>query len=475
MRLPFDVGYSRSPFRRWTLWPLALFSLTFWVLAGCGPEVAVATPIANTVPAAAVGSPLTSKPSTGKPSGGIPSTGIPRLRVPHTGLQATFTPETATPEPTVPPEPAAVEKQPPELTASSVYLELNSPPDKPLDWTDSITISGTTSPGATVSVNGIRVLTAPDGRFLAKLAPGSVADPVLPVFIEVIASHGAGSIAWTVTAALPPGDGVTTFIGEVTKISGDHLRAVAGETGIILLTGAGLVELTTTPATVVRIPAGPNLGQENRAAVSTAGGRVLHLMVLPDRPVTSVHFTGVVVPSPASSSGDAFLTLRDRQGNQVSAALPPDIAEPPIGTLATAILSRPSYGGELRITGLDTAAASLDRVSTALERAKAAGGAEALARLSRGLAATAKSRLILLDEASQWPEPSLAGGARAEFAVLRQAYEETLARYESSPVLLEVDGIITSLGPKTAQGREMTVGSKWRPLELYTLADRHLA
>jgi hypothetical protein len=143
--------------------------------------------------------------------------------------------------------------------------------------------------------------------------------------------------------------------------------------------------------------------------------------------------------------------------------------------LATAILSRPSYRGELRITGLDTAAASLDRVSTALERAKAAGGAEALARLSRGLAATAKSRLILLDEASQWPEPSLAGGARAEFAVLRQAYEETLARYESSPVLLEVDGIITSLGPKTAQGREMTVGSKWRPLELYTLADRHLA
>jgi hypothetical protein len=284
---------------------------------------------------------------------------------------------------------------------------------------------------------------------------------VLPVFIEVIASHGAGSIAWTVTAALPPGDGVTTFIGEVTKISGDHLRAVAGETGIILLTGAGLVELTATPATVVRIPAGPNLVQENRAAVSTAGGRVLHLMVLPDRPVTSVHFTGVVVPSPASSSGDAFLTLRDRQGNQVSAALPPDIAEPPIRTLATAILSRPSYGGELRITGLDTAAASLDRVSTALERAKAACGAEALARLSRGLAATAKSRLILLDEASQWPEPSLAGGARAEFAMLRQAYEETLARYESSPVLLEVDGIITSLGPKTAQEREMTVGSKW--------------
>ena len=257
------------------------------------------------------------------------------------------------------------------------------------------------------------------------------------------------------------------FIGEVTKISGDHLRAVAGETGIILLTGAGLVELTATPATVVRIPAGPNLGQENRAAVSTAGGRILHLMVLPDRPVTSVHFTGVVVPSPASSSGDAFLTLRDRQGNQVSVASPRDIAEPPIGTLATAILSRPSYGGELRITGLDTAAASLDRVSTALERAKAAGGAEALARLSRGLAATAKSRLILLDEASQWPEPSLAGGARAEFAVLRQAYEETLARYESSPVLLEVDGIITSLGPKTAQGREMTVGSKWGPLELY--------
>ena len=128
MRLPFDVGYSRSPFRRWTLWPLALFSLTFWVLAGYGPEVAVATPIANTVPAAAVGSPLTSKLSTGKPSGSIPSTGIPRLRVPHTGLQATFTPETATPEPAVPPEPAAVEKQPPELTASSVYLELNSPP-----------------------------------------------------------------------------------------------------------------------------------------------------------------------------------------------------------------------------------------------------------------------------------------------------------------------------------------------------------
>jgi hypothetical protein len=485
LRVRSTIGYCRTPIRRWALWSLVLASVTPWALAGCGPETAVSAPETAFLPAATASAASTA--DAGPPTSSTPFAGIPPVPAPGSRPQATFAPETATPKPTEPPLPALIEKPgkpPPVFTVPSIGLELSSPSDRPLEWSESMIISGTASPGATVSVNGVPVLPAADGRFSAALALGSTVDPVSPVLVEVAASNGAGGRAWTVTAALPTRDGVTTLIGTVTNISEDHPRAVAGETDITLMAVDGLVELTATPATVVHIPARFNLGQENqgaddlpfqsiqdvnvgdRAAVSTVGGRVLHLLVLPESPVNSLHFSGVVVPSPASSRGAAFLTLRDRQGNQISATFTPDIEEPLLGAWVTAILSRPSSSEELQITGLDHATASLNRVSAALELSLTAGDTETFDGLLRHLEATAKRRLTLLDDASRWPLPLLAARAREEFAVLQEAYDRTLARYGRGPVFLEVDGIITSLGAQTPEGRKLTVEPESGPLEI---------
>lgn len=482
MRFPSIIGYFRGlveysgkALGRSALRPLLLSGLAVWGLAGCGPQAAVSTPGAATLPIATLSATTAAPPSS--------SAGIPPLPVSYPGPKTTYTPEpaTPTPEPTGSLIPVLIEKPPLVLTASSINLELSSPAVEPLEWSESITVTGIAWPGATVSVNGVPALPAADGRFSAELARGSTLNPVL---IEVIASTGAGGRAWTFTAALPTGYGVTTLIGTVTQISGDHPRGVAEETDITLMAATGFVELTATTATAVHIPGQINLSQANRVAdeppnssiqdvavgdrvaVSASGGRVLHLLLLPERPVISLHFSGVVVPSPASSAGDAFLTLRDGQGNQISVTLSPDLEEPPPGTLVTAILARPTVGGELRITGLDAAASSLDRVSLALERAKAGDDTEGLAGLVRGLTVTATRRLTLLDDTARSSQLRLAEMAREEFAVLQKAYNQTLARYASGPVSLEVEGIITSLGTQTGGVREMTVKSELGPLEL---------
>ncbi|MCH7714258.1 MAG: hypothetical protein IIC99_11615 [Chloroflexi bacterium] len=314
---------------------------------------------------------------------------------------------------------------------------------------------------------------AADGRFSVELPPGP---PENPVLVEIVASTAAGGRAWIFTAALPTGDGITAWIGTVAKVSGGHPSTVGGETGISLMTGEGLVELTSTPATVVHIPGQLNRGQTNRngdeppvpsvkdiavgdrAAISATGGRILHLVVLPKRPINTLHFSGVVLPPTAASPADAWITLRDRQGNQVSAALSPAVTKPPPGSLVTAILARPS-GGQLRITGLESAGSSLGRVSAALELARDAGDTAAVAGLLRGLAVTANRNLTLLNQASSTSAATMAGMAREEMAVLQDSYNQTLVRFEGNSVLLQAEGIITSLGPQDPQGRKMIVES----------------
>ena len=59
------------------------------------------------------------------------------------------------------------------------------------------------------------------------------------------------------------------------------------------------------------------------------------------------------------------------------------------GTLGSAMWRGGAGGGEVRISGLDTAGASMERVAAALELARASGDTETLARLTKGLAVAA--------------------------------------------------------------------------------------
>ena len=419
------------------------------------------------------------------PTATIPAATARSSSTPTQIIETRNTPETPAPPTAGPAAAVPVQTSPPVLTGPGISLELSSPADKPLAWSKSITVAGISSPGATVSVNGIPALPAADGRFSVTLSPGSPEGAELyPVLFEVVASTQAGGRAWAFTAALPNGDGVSTWIGMVEKVSADHPRAFSGETDVSLMTGGGLVELTATSETVVHIPGRDNQSRGSpaadelpipliqdvavgdRAAISASNGRILILMVLPEAPINTLHLSGVVLASTASSSGVAFITLRDVHGNQISAPLPPTVQQPTLGSLVTAILARPSRGGELKITGLDPAASSLDRVSTALTLAEDTGSTEGVARLLRGLSVTATRNLTLLNQTSHSSQPPLAGLAMEEMTALQDAYQQTLARHESGPVLLEVRGMITSLGARSPQAREVTVESKSGTLEL---------
>ena len=465
----------RNSFWRWATRPLLLAALALFTLTGCGEQAATSVPGSNGLPTvtAAPQSP-SATPSTQPTSQSTSqSTSQPTSQptsVPNSSPQPTVTPEFTT-SPTLVPDNGPQ----PILTAPGAGLEMSQAADEPLEWSESIIVSGTASPGATVSVNGIPALPGTGGAFSAVLSPGPDENPVI---IEILAT-APGDQASITTAALPAGDGVENLIGTVVKISPDHPRSVAGETDITLMTRGNQVELTANPETKFYFPGQTDVRNDEvadppiedvplggRVAVSASGGQVIHLVVLPGGPANSRHFTGVVLPPEASTGVTAFLTLRDRQGNQVSAPLFPGLSEPATGTLVTAILSRPPGGGDLIISGLDTAGASSERVSAALELARADGDMETLARLTKGLAVAAAEGLTLLDAISRAPDLTLAGPEAAEMAALQAAYQQVLTEYGGGGVLLRTEGIITSLGAPNTRGREMMVESKSGPLRL---------
>ena len=449
LRVPLFNVYLPSPLNWRVSRPLLPAVLALGLLVGCGQETTVEAPISTIQPTTTAAPP----PSTADTTLTTPEAS-PRLQT------------TSTPEPVKPTKPVASLNIPPVLITPAIVLELSSS-DIPLETSKSITVSGTASPGATVSINGVLALPTASGSFSADLTPTSVDQPFL---IEVVASTVFGDNARSTAAAMPQGDGVDAWTGTVTKVSRDHRRTVAEETNIALTTSVDQVDLTATPATIVHIPGQRGrLGEQtpipsiedvavgDRVAVSASGGQVLHLLVLDEGPLDFLHFPGIVLSSPSNSKKDAFLTLLDAQGNRVQARLAPELQAPLLGTLVTAVLVQPLYGGDFIVEGLDPAVASLDRITTALEQAKRSGDEETAAGLVRALAETAARTLTFTNGFSKWPDAILAARLRSESAALEDVSRQTLSTFGGASILLRVEGIITSLRSESPQVREMTI------------------
>ena len=194
---------------------------------------------------------------------------------------------------------------------------------------------------------------------------------------------------------------------------------------------------------------------------------MLHLLVLDEGPLDSLHFPGIVLSSPASSKKDAFLTLLDAHGNRVQARLAPELQAPPLGTLVTAVLVQPLDGGHFIVEGLDPAVASLDRITTALEQALASGDTETAAGLVRALATTTTRTLTFTNGFSKWPDAIWATQLRSESATLEDVSRQTLSTFGGASILLQVEGIITSLRSESPQVREMALETRSGMLGLF--------
>jgi hypothetical protein len=236
------------------------------------------------------------------------------------------------------------------------------------------------------------------------------------------------------------------LFGTVSSISPDPEITL-----ITVETEAGPVEIAATTETDVRIPgriraAAGDLTVGDPVAVRVAPDGVtaflaLSILVRPDRPVRTSHFTGVVT----SIGEDGTVGIRDRLGNEISATILSDTSGLRLGEVVTAALEHDLASQSLLITGMDRATDTLDRIVAALEEAERSQATGVLAALRGRLAESGSFHLTILNDASQQAAPSIRAQVRQEKESVQNAYAGVLARFRAGPPAMQVSGIITGI------------------------------
>ena len=266
-----------------------------------------------------------------------------------------------------------------------------------------------------------------------------VALPVLMLFMTA----AVGSPA-------PAAQTVEGVFGTVSSISpGPELTLLTVETE------SGPVEISATTDTDVRIPGqsktdAGDLAIGDPVAIRTApdgegGSLALSILVRPDRPVTTSHFTGVVT----SVGEDGAVGIRDRQGNEIAAPMLSEIPDLRPGEVVTAALEQDLLSQSLLITGLDRATGTLDRIRAAIEHAEQSQATAVLEALRGRLAEHGAHHLTILDNASQQVAPSLRAQVREEKDSVQDAYSDALTKFGAGPPSMQVSGTISDIdGPR---------------------------
>ena len=248
------------------------------------------------------------------------------------------------------------------------------------------------------------------------------------------------------------------LFGTITEVTGDHPRAVAGETDITLDTKSGPVEFTATVATRVRKPgiyyaSVANLGAGDPVAVLLSGGKAVSILVRTDLPVRTRHFTGVVT----SVDEDGSISLRSRDGEQITTLALGDLQEIQTGELVTAVIELDPASGGLAITGLDRAGSSLERIASALDLALKSQASSNIEVLQQRLRGNSAHHLTTMQEISQKTTLALGRRVGKELEGALEAYASALSRYGGGKPRAEVTGIVTSID---GQGQRIIIESR---------------
>ena len=159
-------------------------------------------------------------------------------------------------------------------------LDVRGPADGSSVSSDAVVVHGSTSPGATVTINGAAVSVATDGEFRAEVAlsPGDNT-------IEIVAANAFGdreSVVLTVVSLVPPPQ---PFILVVTEprdqsIVSEGTIRLSGRTGtdaIVTVEGVGIaVDAVGVFSTTVTLDQGPNVID---VVATDADGRVLSTVI----------------------------------------------------------------------------------------------------------------------------------------------------------------------------------------------------
>ena len=293
-------------------------------------------------------------------------------------------------EPTLTPTPKAKTVQNVEPQSQALMLKLTSPETNLITDAKSVSVTGITSPDATLSVNGRLVLPNADGIFSTEFELSNLQNPLV---VNVIATSIAGeyeSIVRPVVYLNEPttsrsysGTGKSALFGIVTSVTPSE---------IIVNTASGPVTLMTNASTVVSIhgwdaPLPTNLANGTLVTVMTDGKHALSALAVLTRPAQTRHFTGIVIGS--GSAGDPetqTLTLMDDSGRQITATAIGDLAQEfnpaPVGKLVTAVLKQDLATGSLVITAVDWALDAANRIYDALALNQSANSPESTTNIT---------------------------------------------------------------------------------------------
>ena len=260
---------------------------------------------------------------------------------------------TSTPKPEARPAPK-IEHQ-----SQALMLRLHSPEVNLVTELDQVSVSGVTSPDATISVNGRLVLPDHDGNFMVNLDRDTTSNPLI---IEVVATSITGE---TESAILPV---IFSDGGEASGVFGTVASVSPAE--LTLQTTSGKISLATDSETTVTIhgwgsPSVSNISKGTLVAVLTDGQHADSVLAVLTRPAQTRHFTGILAE--IDDSGD--LTLQDNSGRQITAItfeISDFLGLASVGEVVTAVLKQDLATGDLTVTAIARALAGAERLNGAL-------------------------------------------------------------------------------------------------------------
>ena len=266
--------------------------------------------------------------------------------------------------------------------------------------------------------------------------------------LAVLVTLSALMLSITAGAASPSPvrQSVRGLFGTVSSIStGPDLTLITVESE------GAFVEISANTETQVRAPGqiqanAADLTVGDPVAVRAApdgetGNLALSILVRPDRPVKTSHFTGVVT----SVGEDGTVAIRNQQGHEIAATILSDIPDLHPGEVVTAALDQDLPSQSLLITGLDRATDTLDRVLAALEHAEGSQATDVLEALRGRLAEHGAHHLTILGNASQQVAPSLRARVRQEQDSVQNAYADAFTRFNAGPPSIQVSGTISDI------------------------------
>ncbi|MCH8296528.1 MAG: hypothetical protein IH873_00540 [Chloroflexi bacterium] len=325
-----------------------------------------------------------------------------------------------------------------EPQTQALTLRIASPEINLVTGSDRVTVSGVTSPDATLSVNGLLALPDAQGRFSISLDRFQSENPLV---IEVVATSITGESKSQVRPVIfSDGSGGSGVFGTVTSVTPSE---------ITLQTGSGPVTLSLDAATTAGIhgwesPSVSNIAQGTLVAVMTDGSRAVSVLAVPGRPVRTRHFTGLVVASDTGGS----LTLRDDSGWQVTATAIDGLDAAPVGELVTAVLEQDLSTGSLTVTAFDRALAGAERLYDALALNQDIDSPEASANMTAlrwRLAEHGVRNLSMLVNGQPYE------GRREAIASADEVYAKLFSKHRIGAPSADVTGLVTSIDSGTGQ------------------------